>query len=72
MAKEKDPLQMTIPEYREYLSRHGIPEERCTDSQIVALRDFLDQYCNLVVDIFMEQKNKRKATPGKNEEYRMN
>lgn len=72
MAKEKDPLQMTIPEYREYLSRHGIPEERCTDSQIVAMRDFLDQYCNLVVDIFMEQKNKRKATPGKNEEYRMN
>lgn len=72
MAKEKDPLQMTIPEYREYLSIHGIPEERCTDSQIVALRDFLDQYCNLVVDIFMEQRNKREATPGKNEEYRMN
>lgn len=63
MAKEKDPFEMTIPEYRQYLSRHGFPEEKCTDSQIVALRDFIDQYCNIVVDYFLEQHNKREATP---------
>ncbi len=54
---------MTIPEYRQYLRRHCYPEEKCTDSQIVALRDFIDQYCNIVVDFFLEQHNKREATP---------
>ncbi len=63
MAKEKDPFEMTIPEYRQYLRRHCYPEEKCTDSQIVALRDFIDQYCNIVVDFFLEQHNKREATP---------
>ena len=63
MAKEKDPLEMSIPEYRQYLSRHGFPEEKCTDSQIVTVRDFIDQYCNIVVDSFLEQQNKREATP---------
>lgn len=63
MAMEKDPLEMTIPEYRQYLKKHGFPEETGTDSQISALRDFLDQYASLVVDFYLEQQNKRKATP---------
>lgn len=62
MAKEKDPLEMTIPEYRLYLSRHGFPEEKCTDSQIVVLRDFIDQYSRIAVDVILEQQKKREAT----------
>ena len=63
MASKKAPLEMTIPEYRQYLREHGFPEETGTDSQIAALRDFLDQFCNLVVDNYIEQNKKRKATP---------
>ena len=61
MAIEKDPLEMTIPEYRQYLREHRFPEEKYTDSQIVALRDFFDQYANLVVDFYIEQQIKRKT-----------
>lgn len=30
MASKKAPLEMTIPEYRQYLREHGFPEETGT------------------------------------------
>ncbi|MBR5043198.1 MAG: hypothetical protein IKX67_08165 [Bacteroidales bacterium] len=63
MAKQKDPLKMTIPEFRQYLKEFDFPEEKCTDSEIADLREFLYQYALIAADIVTEQLNKTNGAP---------
>lgn len=53
---------MTIPEFRQYLKEFDFPEEKCTDSEIADLREFLYQYALIAADIVTEQLNKTKGT----------
>ena len=46
-----DPLWMPIPEYRQYLKKHGLAEERLTDYQVAAVQDFLIRYANIICDM---------------------
>ena len=46
-----DPLWMPIPEYRQYLKKHGLAEERLTDEQIAVVQDFLLRYAHIICDM---------------------
>ena len=48
-----DPLWMPIPEYRQYLKRHGLAEERLTDEQIAVVQDFLLRYAHIICDMIV-------------------
>ena len=48
-----DPLWMPIPEYRQYLKKHGLAEERLTDEQIAAVQDFLIRYARIICEMIV-------------------
>ena len=48
-----DPLWMPIPEYRQYLKKNGLAEERLTDEQIAVVQDFLIRYARIICEMIV-------------------
>ena len=48
-----DPLWMPIDEYRQYLKKHGLAEERLTDEQIAVVQDFLILYARIICEMIV-------------------
>ena len=46
-----DPLWMPIDEYRQYLKKHGLAEERLTDEQVAAVQDFILRFSQIICDM---------------------